>query len=98
MAVMTLQDPLAESAAKMEREYSLVPFIGRNNGNHVVYGTLDPQNYVRKTKRWVGTIIETAKSELASDPEIRNYSRYVELIMGRHWTGSAPAWRPPSRR
>lgn len=91
---MTLQDPLAESAAKMEREYSLVPYIGRDESGNVLYGTLDPQNYVRKTKRWVGTVIETAKAEMSADPEIRNYERYVELIMGRHWTGAAPSWKP----
>ena len=94
MALMTLQDPLAESAAKMEREYSLVPFIGKDGQGNMAFGTMDPGNYVRRTKQWVGTIIETAKAEMSTDPEIRNYERYVELIMGRHWTGSAPSWKP----
>jgi hypothetical protein len=90
MGTMILSDPLAESAAKMEREYSLVPYIGMNDGGAVVYGG----DYVRQTKRWVATIIETAKAEMSADPEVRNYQRYVDLIMGRHWTGAAPSWRP----
>ena len=93
MAVMVLQDPLADSAAKMEREYSLVPFIGRDDGDNVIYGG-SGSNYVSRTRRWVATIIETAKAEMSQDPEIRNYERYVQLVMGRHWTGNAPSWRP----
>lgn len=94
MATMRLADPLAESAAHMEREYSLVPFIGRDGLGGFITGSMDPQMYVRKTQRWVGTIIETAKAEMSVDPEIRNNQRYTELIMGRHWTGSAPSWKP----
>jgi len=94
MAIMRLADPLAETAEKMEREYSLVPFIGRTDGDQTVFGTRDPSNYVRKTKRCVSTVIETAKAEMSTDPEIKNYQRYVDLVMGKHWTGSAPSWRP----
>ena len=91
---MQLSDPLAESAEKMQREYSLVPFIGKDDGGTLVFGSASPADYVRKTRRWVSTVIETAKAEMSTDPEIRNYERYVQLIMGRHWTGSSPIWRP----
>jgi len=66
--VATLADPLAESAARMEREYSRVPFIARDENNNPVFGGNSAGNYVQKTRRWVGTMIETAKAEMSRDP------------------------------
>lgn len=78
---------------RMEREYSRVPFLARTEWNpklgQVVYG----ENYLGKTKRWVEQVIEDAKSKALQDPEIKNLSRYIDLVMGKHWTGQAPSWR-----
>jgi hypothetical protein len=93
-SISNLNDDLDRTQAeRVEREYGYMPFLARDGPDPRTARPVFGHNYLSLTKRRVQSLIEDSKTKISLDPEVRNHSRYIDLVMGRHWTGSAPSWR-----
>lgn len=74
---------------KLVRQFGTPPPIARTFDDKPYYS----EHYLQETGLWADEVYRASVTQIADDPEIRETSRYIDLLMGRWWPENRPGWK-----